>query len=215
MILNGLRKRAENHTGFSELFLERCCNGYAVEHGIHGDAREARALVQRYTELVVGFEQLGIDFVKALGAILVGLRRGVIGNRVEIDFRIIKMGPLGLLHVEPLAVGAQAPLEHELRLVLACGDSPNDVFVEAWRQALGFDIGYETVFVAPVDETLEMFGFGGHQFFFSTVIGVPAKLNFGGVLLARNRSARLTSSSALRIATLMRCQAPPTLQTCS
>ena len=89
--------------------------------------------MQRDAQLVVGFQQLGIHFIQALGPVFVRLRSGVIGDLVEIDRRVVHMGPLGFPHIEPLAVCLQAPLEHEFGFVLARRYGAHDAFVEAGR----------------------------------------------------------------------------------
>ena len=216
MLLHSLRERAEDNAGLRELFLEGRGDRDAVENGVNGHAGQPGALVQRDTELVIGFQQLRIDFVEALGAVFIRFGRRVVRDFLEVDGRVVHMRPFRLLHIEPLAIGAQPPFEHELGFILARRYGANDVLVEAGRQALGFDIGDETVLVSPVDELFEIFLFCCHgQLLFSTRTGRPAKLNVGTGVLVRVRSIRLTSSSARRIATLMFCQALPTLQTSS
>ena len=74
-----------------------------------------------------------------------------------VDRRVVHVGPVGLLHFQPLAIGLQPPLEQQLGLVLACRDRAHDVFVETGRQAFRCYVCDEAVFVSSVDETFEVF----------------------------------------------------------
>ena len=166
VFLDRLGEGAEDHAGLGQLLLERRRYRHAVENGVDRDAGKARALVQRNTELVVGLKQFRVDLVEAFRPVLVGFRRRIVGNRVEVDGRVVHVGPAGFLHLPPQAVGAQPPLEHELGLILDGRDRPDDVFVQAGWQPLAFDVGDEAVLVAPVDEDVQVFAFGSHEFSF-------------------------------------------------
>ena len=69
MFLDGLAERTENDALFGELLFKSCADGYAIKHRIHRHAREPLPFFERDAKLLVGFEQLWIDFVKALGTI--------------------------------------------------------------------------------------------------------------------------------------------------
>ena len=79
---------------FRQLLLESGGHRDAVEHRIHRHAGQQLLLVQRNAELLVGLQQLGIDFVQALEPGLL-LGRGVIDDVLVIDRRILDVGPLG------------------------------------------------------------------------------------------------------------------------
>ena len=57
---------------FGELFLEGGGHRDAVEHRVHGHAGQQLLLKQRNAELLVGAQNLGIDFVQALRPIFLG-----------------------------------------------------------------------------------------------------------------------------------------------
>jgi hypothetical protein len=60
MLDHGFRERTEDDARLGEARLERGRDRHAVEHGVHRDAREPRALVQRDPELVIGLEQFRV-----------------------------------------------------------------------------------------------------------------------------------------------------------
>ncbi len=96
--------------------------------------------MQGDAELVVGFDQLRVDFIEALGSVLHRFGRGEIGDFVEFDRRVLHMRPFRLSHLQPVAVGLQAPFEQPLGLVLAAGNEPDGVFIQARWQGVGLDI---------------------------------------------------------------------------
>src|ERR1022692_1205422 len=118
VLLDGFGERAEDDAQLTELFFEGGGYRYAVEHRVRGDAGEQLTLLQRDAKLFIGAEQFRIDIVEALGPVDVGLGGGVVADGLVIDGRIVDVGPGGLLHGEPVPVGLQAPLQHELGLVL-------------------------------------------------------------------------------------------------
>ena len=65
----------------------------AVEYRIHGHAREPRALVQRHAQLLVGLQQLRVHLGQALRPVALGLRRGVVGDRLIVDGRVAWHAP--------------------------------------------------------------------------------------------------------------------------
>src|SRR5262249_59416822 len=64
--------------------------------------------------------------------------------------RIMNVGPDRLLHLQPMAVGLQAPFQHPLRLVLLLRDHADDFFVQTARNDLRLDLGDKAVFVFPI-----------------------------------------------------------------
>lgn len=86
MLAHGLGDRTEDDAGLPELFLEGRPDRDAVEDRIDRDlarglalgaldARKDHLLAQRDAQTLIGGEQLGIDFVEALGFVakLLGL----------------------------------------------------------------------------------------------------------------------------------------------
>ena len=159
---HGLGERAENDAGLGQLFLEGRGDRNAVEHGVDGDAGKPRAFVQRNAELVIGFQELRVDLIEAFRTVFVGLRCGVVGDRVVVDLRVVHVRPLRLLHVEPLPIGLQAPLEHELGFLLACRNRAHDILVQSRRQAVARNIGDKAVLVAAIDQVFNVFGICSH-----------------------------------------------------
>ena len=92
-----LGDRAEDDAGLLQLLLEGGDDRDRIEHRVDGDPRaldagQHLALAERNAELLVGREQLGIDLVEALRA-LAALRRGVVVDVLEVDLRIVDLGP--------------------------------------------------------------------------------------------------------------------------
>ena len=159
MFAHRFRKRTENDAGFGQLGLERCCNGHAVEYSIDGDAGKSRAFVQRNAQLVIGLQQLWIDFVQAFRP--VRRQTSVPSSKkwtLEIDCRVVHVRPGRFGHFAPLTVGLEAPLQHELRLSLQRGNRTHNGFIETRRQALAFDFSDEPVFVSTVNDAFNIFG---------------------------------------------------------
>ena len=153
--MHGLRNGAENHAGFRQFLAEGGRYGNGVKYRVYRHARKHLLLVERNAQLLVGGQQLRIYLVEALRAIFHVLGRGVIRHLIEVDRRIVHMGPLGLGHGQPIAVSAQAPFQQPFRLALLLGDKANYVFIEARRQRVGFDIRHETRGVFLVDATVD------------------------------------------------------------
>ena len=70
------------------------------------------------------------------------------------DGRVLDVAPMGLFHRQPAAVRFEAPLEHELGLVLFRRDRADNVLVEARRHGVRLDIRDEPVGVFAVDQRL-------------------------------------------------------------
>ena len=59
-------KRAKNDACVCQLALERGRDGDTVEYSINGNSRQAGAFMQRDSQLLIGLQQLRIDFIQAL-----------------------------------------------------------------------------------------------------------------------------------------------------
>ena len=128
----------------------------AVEHRVHGHAGQQFPLPQGNAQLLVGPQQLGVDLVQALRSVGLGPRRGVVANGLIVDGRVLDVGPGGLLHGEPVAIGLQPPLQQPFRLALLGRDQSDDVFVQAGRHRVGIDVGEESVLVFLVGKGLDV-----------------------------------------------------------
>ena len=117
-----------------------------------GDAGQHLLLVQRDAQLLVGLQQLGVHLVQALGTVGPGFGRGIIGDGLVVYAVVPDVGPVGFGHVQPQAVGLQAPFRQPLRLALHGGDMAYDLLAQARRQRLGIDVGDEAVLVFLLDE---------------------------------------------------------------
>src|SRR5262249_49613651 len=115
--------------------------------------------------------------------------------------------PARLLHLEPMPVALQPPLEQEVRLILLPRDKPDDFLVQPFGGRLGLDGSNETVLVLALGDFLDS-GVGGHTAPPATRTAAAClsglKLPIGGVGRIMSVSDRL--SSAPRIARLMFCQ---------
>src|SRR5262245_56850093 len=178
VLLQGFRDRHEQHTGLGELRLEGGRDRDRIEHGVDRNLAVAVALdhfrviavravgilhafercdlAQRDAELLVGLEDLGVDFVERLRALL------LLGGRVVIDVLIVDRTvlharPLGLAHGQPAVIGVEPPREHPLGLVLLRRDETDDVLGQAFGGLLGFDQRLEPVLVLIDVDTADLF----------------------------------------------------------
>src|SRR5690606_14488182 len=134
-----------------------------------------------------------------------------------------QVGPIRLLHREPVSVRLETPLEHEARLVLLARDQTDDVLVQPGRHSIGFDVGDEPVAVLLLDECFERrigLWIAGHRVSLTHSCGMRLMRVSGTVVVVTVRfapesSASEMSVSARRIAALTRCHACPTLQLAS
>src|ERR1700722_14015046 len=152
MRAHGFRKWAENDACRRQTLLEGRRHRHAVKYGIHGNAREACALVQRNAELRIGLEELGIHFGEALRAVLLGLRCGIVGNSLIVDRREFDVRPMRLAHREPMPQGLEAPRRQEFGLTLLARDQSHDVLVEPRRHGVRFNISDEAVLITALEE---------------------------------------------------------------
>lgn len=119
--------------------------------------------MQGNSQLLVGFQKLGIDLIKALEHVFFALGGGIVGNRVVVDFRITHMGPVWLFHLDPTTIGFEAPFQHEFRLFLDCRKAGDNVFIQTGLERIGFDFCYETVLVFPFDQLVHLLVGGRHD----------------------------------------------------
>src|SRR5690606_17412160 len=142
-------------------------------------------------------------------------------NGLIVDGFDSQVRPVRFAHGEPVAIRLQAPLEHELGLVLLARNQPDDVFVESRRRGVGFDVRRPAVTVLAAQVLFDVVFLCCHVFSregcdqSSGLMGMTRRpsASFGGVSVAGWAScARVTLSRASRIATLIRCHALPTLQ---
>src|SRR5438876_9115329 len=139
------------------------CNWFSsrtgAEHPVPAGARQPLPLLDRDPQLLERFDQLGVDLVQALelGALL---GRRVVADRLVVDGPVRHVRPVGLRHLEPVAVRLEPPLEHPLWLTLLGRNQPDDVLAQARRNDIGLDVGDEPVLVR-----LENLGFdpGAHD----------------------------------------------------
>ena len=157
ILLNGLGDGAEDHAGFRELLAEGRGDGHGIEDRIDGHAREHFLFVERNAQLLVGGEEFGIDFVEAFRPILHVARRGIVGQRVVVDGRVIDVRPLRRLHLEPATVGLEAPLQEPFGLVLFRRNKANHVLVETGRQRVRLDVRDKTRGIFLADSVIDDF----------------------------------------------------------
>src|SRR5437879_3149963 len=167
MVLHGLGEGAEDDAELGELFFEGCRHRDAVEDRVDCDAGQALPLGERNAKLLEGLQELGVDLVEARGPLALPLRGRVVDDLLVVDGRVGDVGPLRLpgpaLQLAPVAIRAQAPLEHELGLALLGRDQPDDVLVQARRQRVGFDVAHEPPLVVAGCERLECLRRCAHQ----------------------------------------------------
>ncbi len=156
MLLQRFGDRAEDHARLRQFGLEGGGNRDRIEHRVDCDAgalairtldaEQRLALAQRDAELVVGLEDLGVDLVERLRAVLL-LRRRIIIEVLVGDRGVLNPGPGRLPHGQPAAIGVEPPGEHPLGLVLLRRNEPDDIFGQPLGRLIGFDVGDEPVLV--------------------------------------------------------------------
>jgi hypothetical protein len=68
-----------------------------------------------------------------------------------------------------MAIRLEPPFQHEFRFVLFLPNSADNLFVQAGRERVSFNIADESIFVFGVDEILDRGGFRTH--FSSSLLG--------------------------------------------
>ena len=111
MIFYRFRERAENHAGLLQFVTEGRPDRDRIEDRVHRDTGQAGPFVQWHAQLVIGLQQFGVDLVQALRPVLVRLRRGKIGNGLEVDRVDLQVRPVWLLHFQPFPVRVQTPFQ--------------------------------------------------------------------------------------------------------
>ena len=117
---------------------------------------EARALVQRHAELLVGLEQLRIDLVQALRPVLACLGRGVVGDRLVVDGRVAARAPSAARACEPVPQRLQAPVGRNCGSPFLREISRTTSSSRPGRHGVGLDVGDEAVLVAAADQGLQL-----------------------------------------------------------
>ena len=156
VFLDRFRHRAEDHPGCCELVLEGRGDRDAVEYCVNSHASESFLLIERNTQFLVGLQQFRIHFIQAFGAFL-DLGCGVIADALVIDRLVIDIGPGRLGHGQPMSIGIQPPLQHELGLVFLGRDRANDILIKSRGKRVGFKIGDKARLVFLVDDVFECF----------------------------------------------------------
>ena len=162
VLVHRLGDRAEDHARLRQLGLEGGAHGDRVEHRVHGHPGEHFLLVQRDTQLLVGVQQFRVHLVQALRPVLHALGRGVVGDGVQVHRRVGDVGPVGLGHLQPVAIGVQTPLQQPFRFAFLGGNDADHVLVQARRQGVGLHQGGETRLVLGADHFVE-FGLRAHN----------------------------------------------------
>ena len=166
MLPHRLADRTENDADLFELVLEGGRDRNAVEHRVHRDASQYGAFMQGNAELVIHFQQLGIDLIQALGCVGIRFRRRVVIGILVINGRIIDQRPIGLVHIEPQTVSLQPPLKQPVGFVLLARNKADDVLVQPLGREFRFDLGDKTILIFAAFGYL-IDGFGGdlgHRF---------------------------------------------------
>jgi hypothetical protein len=162
MLLHRLAERAENDSLLGELLFERGADRHAVKHRVHGHAGEPLAFAQGNAELFVGLQQFRINVLEAFRAVALFPGRGIINDVLIIDFFVMHLGPMRLLHRLPVAKRLEPPVGQPFRLVFPARNQPDGVLAQARRRGIGLHVGVETVFVILFDQALDGFRGGAH-----------------------------------------------------
>ena len=138
VVLNCLTHGAKNHALLGQGLLERGGHRDRVHDNVHGHSAQTLLLVQADSQLFKGFKQLRVYLVEA--ANLLFYRGGVVAYSLKINFLVVHVCPVRLVHFEPNAVGLKAPLRHPLGLHFFGTNTANHVFAEARIHAVRFNV---------------------------------------------------------------------------
>ena len=150
MLAHRLGEGAEDDALLGQALAEGRSHAHGIEHGVHRHAAlglhasQHLPLVQRDAQLVEGFQQRGVDLVRA---VFVAFGRRPVDDVLEIDGRQLEVPPLRRGHLPPLAERPQTELQQPVRLAFLGGNQADDVLVEALRHVLLGDFGHEAVLV--------------------------------------------------------------------
>src|ERR1041385_2723111 len=215
MVLYRFRKRTEDHAGFRQFGVERGGHGDAVKHRVHGHSGQQLLFVQRNAQLGISVQDFRIHFFQALEFFLL-LGRGIIGERLIVNGRILHVGPLRLclflLQRCPIAVCLQPPLHHEFRLALLERNRADNFFIQARRQTVFINGSDKSPFIFLLCEVVDLIDCAAHL--------TPSATLLAGVINATNswsclrswcaiwwfRSVSVTCSSASRSTSPMICE---------
>ena len=156
MVCQRLGQRAKNDPDFGQLILKGGRDRHTVEHRIDRNSGQSLLLLQRNAQLVVGLQQFRIYFVETLGSIRITLGCRVVTDRLEVYGGVANLGPVGLLHVLPTAKSVQSPLKNEVGLIFFGGKKTNDVFIQARRQGIGFDVRDKAFLVLTTNQFIQV-----------------------------------------------------------
>src|SRR6185437_916666 len=145
---------------------------------------------------------------------------GVVTDRLVVDRVDLELGPVGLRHGQPVAIGLQPPLGHPLGLVLDRGNGADRALVQPRRQAGHLDPGDEAGRVGAAEYLghVGVVAQGGcaaafadhavHSVMASPVFTVTAIFRLDGTGLSM--SAKVIPRRVWSSTLLMRCQLPRT-----
>ena len=147
MIADRFGDRAEDHARFAELLLERRRDRHGIEHRVDRHAGQELLLVQRNAELLVGLQQLRIDFVEARWASPSSSapRSNRRSDNRSWDNARAPSSALSISRQRRKAASRHSSI-HSGSSFLG-RDEAHDVFVEALGARLHLDVGDEAVFV--------------------------------------------------------------------
>src|SRR5215469_13229969 len=160
VLLDRLREGAEDDAELGQLLLEGGAHGDAVEDRIDSHASEALLLLERNAQPLEGAQDLRVDLIEARRGPPLGRR--VVDDLLVVDGRVRNVRPPGLrrraLQGDPVPVGPEPPIEHELGLVLLGRNRPDDVLVQSGRQRLRLDRRDEPIGIGSLRELLNLLG---------------------------------------------------------
>ena len=168
MLLHGVAERTEDNSQFGQFFLEGRVHRYAVEHDVHGDARQFFLFGQRNAQPLERFQQFRIHLVQAFVPGLLVWRR-IIRDVPKIRLRIRQMRPARVRlrrvggQLFPVPPCAQAPFEQPLGLLFFRRNQADDLFVEAFGYGVCLDVRLPAVFILAGGDLVQELCFrGGH-----------------------------------------------------
>ena len=163
MIAQCFGDRAEDHTGFGQLFLEGGDHRHAVEDRVDRDAvfrafhaEQDILLLERNAQLLEVLQDLLRNIIDAV-ILRAGLGFRVIVNVLEIDRRIFHFRPVRLLHGLPALERLEAPVQHPAGLALLGRNETDRLLAQPLGREVLLDRRGEAVLVLVGFEVLDVF----------------------------------------------------------
>lgn len=147
--MHGFADGTEYDAALRKFFLKGGLHGHRVHHGIHRRTAQCQTFLQRDSEFIEGFHQLGVYLIQRFRPVLLhAFRRvGIVGNGLVIYLRHLQVRPRRLFLRLPITESLQTELKQPFRLFLFGRNETHHILVQATLYDFGLHVGTETVLI--------------------------------------------------------------------